>query len=134
MIGSLSKELLDRIIETMPVEISVIDGDDKVIGWNKHESRVFKRPEKVLGRDVRMCHPKRSLAAVEQLLSEMKEGSRDSARFWIDFPVGADKKLEKVLIEYYALRDDIGKYVGCVEVSQKISSIVGISGEKRLMD
>ena len=67
MIGSLSNELLDRIIETMPVEISILDKDDKVIGWNKHDSRVFKRPEKVLGRDVRACHPKHSLAAKHNL-------------------------------------------------------------------
>ncbi len=134
MIGKLSDELVDVLFESIPVEISVIDADDKVIGWNKHESRVFRRPEKVLGRDVRDCHPKRSLAKVEQLLDEMKAGARDSARFWIDFPVGSDKKVEKVLIEYFALRNDRGKYLGCVEVSQLISSIIGISGEKRLMD
>ncbi len=134
LIGKLSDNLVDVLFESLPVEISVIDADDKVIGWNKHKSRIFRRPEKVLGRDVRLCHPKKSLDRVEKLLADMKNGVRDSARFWIDFPVGPDKKVEKVLIEYFALRDDRGEYLGCIEVSQVISSIIGISGEKRLMD
>jgi len=106
----------------------------KVIVWNKHGSRVFKRPKKVLGRDVRICHPKKSLARVEQLLDEMKAGVRDSARFWIDFPVGDEEKKEKILIEYFALRNDKGEYLGCMEVSQNIQTIIGMKGEKRLMD
>jgi DUF438 domain-containing protein len=134
MIGKFSSELIDVILESLPVEISLVDANDKLIGWNKHDSRVFKRPEKVLGRDVRLCHPKKSLDAVEQLLSEMKEGKRDIARFWIDFPVGKEKNMEKILIEYYALRNKQGKYLGCLEVTQNIQSIIGISGEKRLMD
>lgn len=99
MIGKLSAELIDIIFESLPIELSVIDANDTVIGWNKHESRVFKRPEKVLGRNVRLCHPEKSLAMVEQLLAEMKAGTRDSARFWIDFPVGSERKMEKILIE-----------------------------------
>ena len=134
MIGKLSNDLIKALFETVPFEFSVIDAEDKVIGWNKHDSRVFKRPEKVLGRDVRLCHPKQSLDRVEELLDEMKAGTRDSARFWIDFPIGVDKKKEKILIEYYALRNDHGEYLGCIEVTQNIQSILSITGEKRLME
>ena len=134
MIGTLSDRMIDVILETMPVELSVIDANDKLVGWNKHESRVFKRPENVLGKDVRLCHPKRSLAKVEKLLDEMKAGTRDSARFWINFPVGHEKRMEKILIEYFALRDNDGGYIGCLEATRNIQSIIGIAGEKRLID
>lgn len=134
MIGQLPQNVLDALLETLPVEFSVVDQDDNVLAWNRHSTRIFKRPEAVVGRNVRDCHPKRSLDKVEKILREMKEGKRDKARFWIDLPIGKDGGQEKVMIEYYALRDDNGKYLGCVESSQNIAEIQGIRGEKRLLD
>jgi len=78
MIGKLPSDVLEAVLETVPVEFSVLDADDKVLAWNKHETRIFKRPEAVVGRDVRNCHPKKSLHKVEQILSEMKSGERQS--------------------------------------------------------
>ena len=132
MIGSISKEILDSLIETMPIEFSVLDANDKVLAWNKHETRIFKRPVGVVGRDVRNCHPKKSLDKVEKILNEMKEGKRDKARFWIDLEKNNEKR--KVLIEYYALRDKNGKYLGCLEATQDITEIQTLKGEKRLLD
>ena len=132
MIGSLPKEILDSLLETMPLEFSVLDANDKVLAWNKHETRVFKRPVGVVGRDVRNCHPKKSLDKVEKILNEMKEGKRDKARFWIDLEKNNEKR--KILIEYYALRDKNGKYLGCLEATQDITEIQTLKGEKRLLD
>jgi len=132
MIGSLPKEILDSLLETMPIEFSVLDANDKVIAWNKHETRVFKRPVGVIGRDVRNCHPKKSLDKVEKILNEMKEGKRDKARFWIDLEKNNEKR--KILIEYYALRDENGRYLGCMEATQDITEIQSLKGEKRLLD
>jgi hypothetical protein len=134
MIGRLSDELLQAVIETMPIEFSVLDENDEVTAWNKHGTRVFKRPEGVLGRDVRNCHPKKSLDKVERILSEMKAGKREKARFWIDLPIGPGNGKHKILIEYYALRDPDGKYLGCLEATQDITEIQKITGEKRLLD
>lgn len=133
MIGSLNEKLTDIILETMPLQISVLDKDDKVLAWNKHETRVFKRPESVVDKDVRNCHPEKSLGKVEQIITEMKQGSRDTARFWIDMKLD-DGKQHKILIEYYALRDKNGIYQGCLEAGQDISEIQSLSGEKRLLD
>jgi DUF438 domain-containing protein len=132
MIGEVSKEVLEALLETIPVEFSLIDENDKVLAWNKHDTRIFKRPEAVIGRDVRDCHPKRSLDKVEKIISEMKEGTRDKAEFWIDMPI--DDKPEKILIQYFALRNKNGKYLGCLEASQRITHIQSLKGEKRLLD
>ena len=134
MIGKLPEEILQAILETIPIEFSVIDKNEKVLAWNKHTTRIFKRPEAVVGRDVQNCHPKKSLGKVEQILQEMKAGKRDKAQFWIDLPLGPNEKKEKVLIEYYALRDTKGSYLGCLESSQNISKCQEITGEKRLLD
>lgn len=134
MIGKLPSDVLEAILETVPVEFSVLDADDQVLGWNKHETRIFKRPEAVVGRNVRKCHPEKSLAKVEQILSEMKAGKRDKAEFWIDLPIGPGGEKHKILIRYFALRNKSGKYLGCLEASQDIHGIQKLSGEKRLLD
>ena len=134
MIGKLPDNILQAILETIPLEFSVIDKNEKVLAWNKHATRIFKRPEAVVGRDVRNCHPKKSLGKVEQILEEMKAGKREKARFYIDLPLGPNQEKQKVLIEYYALRDSNGKYLGCLEASQNIAELQRLSGEKRLVD
>jgi len=70
----------------------------------------------------------------EKILREMKEEKREKARFWIDLPIGPNNEKQKVLIEYYALKDSDGKYLGCMEASRNITDIQLISGEKRLLD
>lgn len=134
MIGKPNKEMIEAIIETMPIEISALDENDEVLMWNKHETRIFKRPEGALGRNVKKCHPEKSLSKVEQIISEMKGGSRENATFWIDLPIGENKSMRKVMIQYFAIRDKNGKYLGCLEASQDITDIQKLDGSKRLLD
>jgi PAS domain S-box-containing protein len=134
MIGKLPENVVQAVLEAIPIEFSVIDKNEKVLAWNRHTTRIFKRPEAVVGRDVRNCHPKKSLGKVEQIIQEMKAGKRDKAQFWIDLPLGPNGKKEKVLIEYYALRDAKGSYLGCLEASQNIGKYQEITGQKRLLD
>ena len=128
MIENLSKEQLEMILEAIPVEISFVDENDLVKFWNKHETRIFKRPASVLGKSVQNCHPKQSVDKVNQILSDLKSGKRDKAEFWIDL------KDRKVYIRYFAVRDKAGKYLGTLEASQDITEIKEIEGEKRLLE
>ncbi|MCK4718215.1 MAG: PAS domain-containing protein [Thermoplasmata archaeon] len=134
MKGELPEKVLNVVLETLPVEFSVVDENECVLAWNKHDTRIFKRPEAVLGRNVRDCHPKKSIQVVERIIQEMKDGERDKAAFWIDLPIGPEGEKQKVLIEYYALRDPDGKYLGCLEASQNITGHRDIVGQKRLLD
>jgi DUF438 domain-containing protein len=133
MIDRMSERVVKAVLETLPAEITVIDENDEVIGWNKHEARLFKRPLTSMGLNLRECHPQESLYKVEQIVGEMKSGKRDKARFWIDLPVGPNKEKHKILIEFYALRDDSGKYAGCMEVTQDVEEIRHLQGDKRLL-
>jgi PAS domain S-box-containing protein len=127
MIENVEKEVLEALLDALPVEFSFIDGNDEVRLFNKDGDRIFPRPRSVIGRRVQDCHPKKSLHKVQQILDEMKAGTRDSAEFWIDH-LGM-----KVLIRYFVVRDKAGEYLGCLEVSQDITDIQKIEGEKRLL-
>jgi len=134
MIGDLDDEVLEALLETIPIEFSVLNANDEVLAWNKNKTRIFKRPETVVGRNVKKCHPEKSLDKVETIISEMKEGKRDKARFWIDLELPDYEEKQKVMIEYYALRDKSGKYIGCLEASQNISDLQKLTGQQRLLD
>jgi len=127
MKGDLDREILEAMLDTLPVEFSFIDENDAVRIFNKNGDRIFPRPKSVLGRKVQDCHPKKSLHKVQQIISEMKSGDRDVAEFWIDH------RGMKVYIRYFAVRNKEGRYLGCLEVSQDISEIQKIEGEKRLL-
>lgn len=133
MIDRMNEAVVRAILETIPLEITVIDHNDEVIGWNKHEARLFHRPISSMGVNFRQCHPKESLHKVEAIVTEMKEGRRDRARFWIDLPLGPQKEKHKILIEFYALRDPGGKYLGCLECTQNVEEIRRLEGEQRLL-
>lgn len=127
MIENLTSEQIAGILETLPVDISFVDEKDTVKFWNKHDTRVFKRPVAVLGRTVQKCHPPASVDKVNQVISELKSGKKDFEEFWIDL------KDRKLYIRYFAVRDKEGKYLGTLEVSQDITDIKKIEGEKRLL-
>ncbi|GAH86973.1 unnamed protein product, partial [marine sediment metagenome] len=40
----------------------------------------------------------------------------------------------KIYIRYFAVRDKAGKYIGTLEVTQDITNLQKITGEKRLLD
>ena len=115
MIENVSKETLEMILDTLPVEFSFIDETDTVRIFNKNGDRIFPRSRSVIGRRVQDCHPNKSLHKVQQIIDEMKAGSRDVAEFWIEH------KGMKVLIRYFAVRDKDSQYIGCLEVSQDIT-------------
>ena len=128
MIETIPKEYLDDILDILPFEVSFIDANETVRYFNKEGRReIFQRSVSVIGRTVQKCHPEKSLAAVNRILYEFKSGKRDSAEFWIDL----DGK--KIYIRYFAVRSRKGEYRGCVEVTQDITDIQKISGEKRLL-
>ncbi len=130
----MSAEMVKAMIEAMPAELTVIDANDEVVGWNKHETRVFRRPMTAMGMNFRQCHPEKSLAMVERLIGEMKAGTRERAAFWIDLEVVKGEPKHKMFIEFCALRGEKGKYLGCMEFTQDVQAIRGLQGQKRLMD
>ncbi len=126
--GTLPVSTLETILNTLPIDITFVDADDKVRYFSGSEERIFVRSRAVLGREVQLCHPQKSVHMVNQILEEFREGSRDSAVFWIEIAG------RMIYIRYLAVRDVNGKYLGCLEVTQDITDIRKIEGQKRLLD
>lgn len=125
--GALRVEELEAILSTLPIDITFVDNDDKVKFFSNSADRVFPRTRAILGRDVRLCHPPGSVHVVEQILSDFKSGRHNSAAFWINF------QGRFVYIEYFAVRDKEGKYLGTLEFTQDATHIRSLEGERRIL-
>jgi DUF438 domain-containing protein len=125
--GTLSLAELEAILNRLPIDISFVDAEDRVVYFNDAPDRIFPRAKAIIGRTVQGCHPDKSMHMVQKILDEMRNGDREEAEFWIDM---GDKK---ILIQYFAVRDRNGKYLGVLEASQDIAGIQRITGQKRLL-
>jgi len=126
--GALTKEEVEAILNTLPVDITFVDKDDTVKFFSKPEKRIFVRTKAVLGRKVQLCHPQKSVHVVERILEAFKKGEKDLAEFWIQ------KGGRLIHIRYFAVRGKDGKYLGTMEVTQDITDLKKIEGERRLLD
>jgi PAS domain S-box-containing protein len=126
--GSLTREEVGGILDSLPIDISFVDRDDSVKYFNKAEKRIFVRTKSVIGRKVQMCHPQKSIHIVNRIVEAFKTGKKDSAEFWIT--TGG----RLIHIRYFAVKDKKGKYLGTMEVTQDLTDIKKIEGEKRLLD
>jgi PAS domain S-box-containing protein len=128
MLEELSTGTLEAIFDALPVDITFIDETDTVRYYSRGDKRIFKRSPAVIGKKVQQCHPQQSIDKVNQVVSDLKSGKRDVAEFWIEL------KGRRIYIRYFPVRDKAGKYLGVVEVSQDITDLQKITGEKRLLD
>ena len=129
---NMDTDFLSYVLDTLPIEFSIIDEADSVLFWNQHGVRIFKRGPAIIGRNVRMCHPSSSIHKVEQVIESLRTGKRDHVDFWLDMPI--KNEIQKVLVRYYAIRDETGKYLGILETSLNITPLQKITGENRLGD
>lgn len=125
--GSLSREELEAMLNTLPVDVTFVDSSDTVRYFSLSKDRIFPRTKAIIGRKVQQCHPQKSIHVVEQIVDDLRSGRRDVAEFWIRV------KGRLVHIRYIALRGREGEYLGCMEVSQDITDLKQIEGEKRLL-
>ncbi len=126
--GLLTAGQINLLLKHLPVDISFVDENDKVAYYSQTEDRIFPRSPGIIGRTVQNCHPSRSVHIVNKMMEEFRAGRKDSSEFWIQM------KGKFIHIRYFAVRDSMGSYKGTLEVSQDVTSIRGLEGEKRLLD
>ena len=125
--GSFTADELMAVLNTAPVDMTFVDKNDKVKYFTQGSHRIFPRTRSIINRDVRLCHPPGSVDIVEKIIEDFKSGKESHAPFWIQV------KGRFILIEYYALRNDKGEYLGTLEVSQDLTNARGLEGERRIL-
>jgi hypothetical protein len=126
--GALTSQQIALMLMHLPVDITFVDENDAVRFFSATKERIFPRSPSIIGRSVQKCHPPASVHRVQRILDDFREGRRDEAEFWIQ--MGG----KFIHIRYFAVRDEQGVYKGTVEVSQDVTHIRALEGERRLLD
>lgn len=126
--GALPLKVLDLMLKNLPLDVSFVDANDRVLYYSDSPHRVFPRSPGVIGRAVQNCHPQKSVATVERILEAFKKKEKDKADFWIQM---GDRF---IIISYKALYDDDGTYLGTLESSWDATDIRALQGQRRLLD
>jgi len=126
--GYMTPEQVNLLLRFLPVDITYVDENDKVIFYNRGEDRVFPRSKGIIGREVRFCHPPKSVNTVLRIVDEFRAGTKDVAEFWFNF------RGRIIHIRYFAIRDKNKTYKGVIEMSQDVTEIQKLEGEQRLLD
>ena len=126
--GYLTPNQINLIFKHLPLDITYVDENDKVIFYNNGDERIFPRSPGIIGREVKFCHPPKSVDNVLKILEEFKQGSKDNAEFWINF------KDSFIHIRFFAIRDKDRNYKGVMEITQNVSDIKSLEGERRILD
>ena len=126
--GNLAPEVINAIFRNLPVDISFVGPDDRVAYYSDSKHRIFPRSAAVIGREVKNCHPSKSVHIVTEILEAFKSGKRNKAEFWLELG-------EKFIhIQYLALTDVGGRYLGCLEIGQDATHIRSLTGQRRLLE
>jgi len=126
--GDLTIKQIDLMLKNLPVDITFVDENNTVSYYSETPDRIFKRTPAVIGRKVQNCHPPASVDKVMKIIEDFRAGKRDVAEFWIQM------QGMFIHIRYFAMRDADGTYKGTLEVSQEVTGIRKLEGEKRLLD
>ncbi len=126
--GALTPEQLDLLLRHLPLDVTFANERDEVAYYSEGRERIFPRSPAVIGRRIQQCHPPKSVHVVERILQAFRSGERDSAEFWIR------TEGRFIHIRYFAVRNGPGDYRGTLEVSQDVTGIRALEGERRLLD
>jgi len=126
--GALTPAQLRGLFGALPLDITFVDADDRVRYFSEGPDRVFARSKAILGRKVQHCHPPKSVHIVEQIVDDFKSGRQSVAEFWITLHG------KFVHIRYFAVRDETGTYQGTLEVTQDLTRLRALAGERRLLE
>ena len=116
------------MLRHLPVDLSFVDADGFVRYYSETEERLFPRTPGAIGRHVTNCHPPKSVHMVEEILKAFAAGERDVAEFWIEM------QGTFIHIRYFAVRNPAKEYLGCLEVSQDVTAIRALEGQRRLLE
>lgn len=111
--GTLTLKQLEGILRTLPMELTFIDANE-VNRYFSENTELVPRPLGSLGEEVYDCHPQRVREIVRSVIEKLKSGEQDM----ISFP--AEKRGRKVMIQYLAVRDRDGGYLGLLETVQEV--------------
>ncbi|MHC5519890.1 NAD(P)H-dependent oxidoreductase [Limosilactobacillus vaginalis] len=118
--GRLTLKEVQQIFSTIPFEVDLIDSTDHFAWFSDKPNREHVRNTASLGETVQECHPPMVVPAVMSIINSFREGKKDvvTRPLWMNG--------HRSLIQYYALRDINGHYLGTIEFTGSVEYILNL--------
>lgn len=118
--GRLTLKEVQQIFSTIPFEVDLIDSTDHFAWFSDKPNREHVRNTASLGETVQECHPPMAVPAVMSIINSFREGKKDvvTRPLWMNG--------HRSLIQYYALRDINGHYLGTIEFTGSVEYILNL--------
>ena len=126
--GKMTLEQINLVFKHLPVDITYVDENEIVKFYSDTTHRIFPRSKNVIGRDVKNCHPPKSVHIVEEIIEKFRSGEQDFVEFWINKPELF------IYISYSAVKDENGKFRGILEMMQDCTRIRSLEGSQTLLN
>lgn len=126
--GWMTTEQIDLMLQNLPIDVSFVDEFDRVLYYSNNPERIFPRSPGIIGRNVANCHPPKSVHIVQRIVQAFRKNEKKLAEFWLE--LGG----KFVHIRYFPVYDAQGNYRGTLEVSQDVTGIRALQGQRRLLD
>lgn len=124
--GALNLEQLSAILDLLPFALTFVDENDKVAYFGGGAA-IFPHSKNAIGNSVFSCHTPESKPIVEKIFQDLHSGKKKVVTYWFK-----PKMLGRMLyLRYYAVHNEDGKYLGCLEVAEDITDIQKLSGQKK---
>ena len=127
-VGSLTGKQLNMMLKVLPLDISYVDENDRVLYYSQGKERMFPRSPGIIGRTVQNCHPPKSAHIVQKIIDSFRNKEKDEAEFYFTMN---DRFLH---IRYFPIYDENGEYKGVIEAGQDLTDIKALEGEQKLLD
>lgn len=125
--GKLTLEQINLLFRYLPVDLSFVDENELIKFYSDTPHRIFPRSANVIGREVKNCHPAKSVHVVEEIVEKFRSGEQSQAEFWINKP-GLF-----IYVIYTAVRDENGRFRGVLEMMQDCTHIRELEGSRTLL-
>ena len=118
--GRLSLKEVQQIFSTIPFEIDLVDSSDRFAWYSDKPNREHVRNVASLNEPVTECHPPKAVPIVMQIINSFRDGKKDvvTRPLWMNG--------HRSLIQYYALRDIDGHYLGTIEFTGSVEYILNL--------
>jgi DUF438 domain-containing protein len=116
--GFLSKKEVEAIFESLPLELTYADENDRVRFFTKSKfSKGFVRTKTIIGRRLLYCHPPRLEGMVKVNVERLKKGE-EFREYWTK----QGDRIIRVLV--VAVRGEGGGYLGTLEVVEDLTEVI----------
>ena len=122
--GGLNFDQLSAILDLLPFDLAFVDKDD-IIRYFGGNCGFYPHSANDLGMNLFSIHMPKSVAKVKQIVADLRSGKKDKHEFWFEL------RGRFVYIQYIAVRDQQGQYMGVLEVLQDATHVRGLQGNKK---